>query len=80
MKDMFYFSARGHLQRRLRLCRRAAARGRRPRDGAASRHDAGQRVAQRSGRALDITFLITRRGPALSVHSFHFPFIRGDSR
>jgi hypothetical protein len=29
---------------------------------------------------LDITFLITRRGPALSVHSFHFPFIRGDSR
>jgi hypothetical protein len=29
---------------------------------------------------LDITFLITRRGSALSVHSFHFPFIRGDSR
>jgi hypothetical protein len=29
---------------------------------------------------LDITFLITRRGPALSVHSFHFPFIRSDSR
>jgi len=30
MKDTFYFSARGHFQRRLRLCRRAAARGRRP--------------------------------------------------
>jgi hypothetical protein len=29
---------------------------------------------------LDITFLTTRRGPVLSVHSFHFPFIRGDSR
>jgi hypothetical protein len=29
---------------------------------------------------LDITFLITRRGPALFDHSFHFPFIRGDSR
>jgi hypothetical protein len=29
---------------------------------------------------LDITFLITRRGPAPFVHSFHFPFIRGDSR
>jgi hypothetical protein len=29
---------------------------------------------------IDITFLITRREPALSVHSFHFPFIRGDSR